>query len=90
MVPNIGNWTYALDYYPVKGYGSIPIAPYSGGSTAEGPCDGTYISNTQSSITAVLFRFGNCDNGALVGVRARCWGDVATIASWGIGFALFL
>lgn len=90
MVPNIGNWTYPLDYYPVKGYGSIPIAPYSGGSTAEGPCDGTYVSNTQSSITAVALRFGNCANGAPDGVRARHWGGVATNSDWTIGFALFL
>ena len=90
MVPNIGNWTYPLDYYPVKGYGSIPIAPYSGGSTAEGPCDGTYVSNTQSSITAVSLRFGYCDGGARGGVRARNWHRVATLADWDLGFALFL
>lgn len=90
MVPNIGNWTYPLDYYPVKGYGSIPIAPYSGGSTAEGPCDGTYVSNTQNSITAVSIRFGYCLGGALDGVRARMWTSVATYTYWHIGFALFL
>jgi len=90
MVPNIGNWTYALDYYPVKGYGSIPIAPYSGGSTAEGPCDGTYVAADQSTKTAVSLRFGACFNGALDGVRARHWDDVATITYWAFGFALFL
>ena len=89
-VPNIGNWTYPLNYYPVKGYGSIPIAPYSGGSTAEGPCDGTYIANDQSSQTAVSFRFGACAHGARGGVRARAWASVATTAYWHIGFALFL
>lgn len=89
-VPNIGNWTYPLNYYPVKGYGSIPIAPYSGGSTAEGPCDGTYIANDQSSQTAVSLRFGSCSSGAPDGVRARYWANVATTAYWHIGFALFL
>lgn len=90
MVPNIGNWTYALDYYPVKGYGSIPIAPYSGGSTAEGPCDGTYVAADQSTKTAVSIRFGSCSNGARGGVRARSWDHVATDTTWDIGFALFL
>jgi hypothetical protein len=90
MVPNIGNWTYPLDYYPVKGYGSIPIAPYSGGSTAEGPCDGTYVAANQSAITAVSIRFGDCSYGAPDGVRARHWSGVATIADWSLGFALFL
>ena len=90
MVPNIGSWTYPLDYYPVKGYGSIPIAPYSGGSTAEGPCDGTYVANDQSSKTAVSVRFGACNYGAPGGVRARAWTYVATTANWSIGFALFL
>jgi len=90
MVPNIGNWTYPLDYYPVKGYGSIPIAPYSGGSTAEGPCDGTYVSNTQSSITAASLRFGSCYYGAPDGVRARVWNRVAADTNWTLGFALFL
>lgn len=90
MVPNIGNWTYVLDYYPVKGYGSIPIAPYSGGSTAEGPCDGTYVAADQSTKTAVSVRFGACSAGARDGVRARSWADVAPDTSWGVGFALFL
>jgi len=90
MVPNIGSWTYPLDYYPVKGYGSIPIAPYSGGSTAEGPCDGTYVAADQSTKTAVSVRFGYCSNGALDGVRARSWYYVATITYWFFGFALFL
>ncbi|MBR0126894.1 MAG: hypothetical protein IJL99_01390 [Firmicutes bacterium] len=90
MVPNIGNWTYPLDYYPVKGYGSIPIAPYSGGSTAEGPCDGTYVAADQSTKTAVSLRFGYCDNGAHDGVRARNWNHVATNTYWNFGFALFL
>jgi len=89
-VPNIGNWTYPLDYYPVKGYGSIPIAPYSGGSTSLGPCDGTYVANDQSSKTAVALRFGACDYGALGGVRARTWNDVASHPYWALGFALFL
>lgn len=90
MVPNIGNWTYPLDYYPIKGYGSIPIAPYSGGSTAEGPCDGTYVAADQSTKTAVSIRFGDCRGGALGGVRARAWTDVATHTYWNLGFALFL
>jgi len=90
MVPNIGSWTYSLDYYPVKGYGSIPIAPYSGGSTAEGPCDGTYVAADQSTKTAVSIRFGYCAYGAPDGGRARNWSCGATITGWTLGFALFL
>ena len=89
-VPNSEGWHFPLDYYPVKGYGSVPIAPYSGGSTAEGPCDGTYTSGSQGSITAVCLRFGSCDYGAPDGVRARGWFFVASSTYWSVGFALFL
>lgn len=39
---------------------------------------------------AVLLRFGNCNNGAHDGVRARNWNNTATNANWNIGFAVFL
>lgn len=89
-VPNIGNWTYPLLYYPVPEYGSVPTAPYSGGSTELGPCDGTYVAADQSTKVAVALRFGFCNSGALDGVRARIWHCVASITDWAFGFAVLL
>lgn len=39
---------------------------------------------------AVSLRFGNCNNGAHDGARARNWNNVATNTNWNIGFALIL
>ena len=39
---------------------------------------------------AVCIRFGNCNNGAHDGLRARNWNNVATNANWNIGFAVIL
>ena len=39
---------------------------------------------------AVLLRFGYCGGGALGGLRARNWNNVATNANWNIGFAVIL
>ncbi len=85
-----GAWRYPLHYIAVERYGSIPDQSSPEGSTELGPCDGTYNSNSQSSMTAVLLRFGFCNNGALCGVRARYWDDTAPDANWTIGFAVFL
>ena len=85
-----GAWRYPLVYTPVEGYGSIPDQSSPEGSSGTGPCDGTYNSATQSSITAVCIRFGHCNNGAHDGLRARFWNFVATNAGWNIGFAVFL
>jgi hypothetical protein len=38
----------------------------------------------------VCLRFGNCNNGAHDGVRARNWNNDAANANWNIGFALIL
>ena len=83
-------WHYPTIYLPADGYGSIPDLSSTEGSTSTGPCDGTYPNNTQSSVTAVLLRFGVCGGGALGGLRARNWSRVATYATWDIGFAVFL
>lgn len=85
-----GAWRYPLVYLPVDGYGSIPDQSAPEGSTETGPCDGTYSSPSQSSMTGVLIRFGACDYGARDGLRARSWNDAATAANWRFGFAVFL
>ena len=85
-----GAWRYPKIYLPVEGYGSIPDQSSDEGSTATGPCDGTYNSGSQSSMTAVLIRFGCCADGALGGLRARIWSYTASNATWNCVFALFL
>ncbi len=83
-------WRYPLQYLVVDGYGSIPDQSSAEGSTETGPCDGTYNSKSQSTMTAVLLRFGSCNAGAPGGSRARIWDDTAADANWSIGFAVFL
>ena len=85
-----GAWRFPLIYLPVKEYGSIPDQSSPEGSTATGVCDGTYNSPSQSSMVAVLLRFGDCYTGALDGLRARNWYISAAAARWNIGFAVFL
>jgi len=85
-----GAWRYSLIYLPVDGYGSIPDQSAPEGSTETGPCDGTYNSTSQSSMTAVLIRFGFCHGGAHGGLRARSWDAAASYANWILGFAVFL
>lgn len=89
--PNISSgWKYPLIYISAEGYGSVPDVSSEQGSTALGPCDGTYTSASQSTFTAVLLRFGSCTHGATDGPRARSWGDTAAAAHWILGFALLL
>ena len=85
-----GTWRYPLIYIPIDGYGAIPDQSSEEGSTTTGPCDGTYSSASQSTIPAVLFRFGDCTGGLLGGPRARYWAIVAAYSYWNFGFAVFL
>lgn len=82
-------WKYPKLYHVVEGYGSIPDVSSAQGSTALGPCDGTY-STTQSTFTAVSIRFGSCYSGGLAGPRARHWRSSASDSSWHQGFAVLL
>jgi hypothetical protein len=89
-VANDGNWRYPHKHVSVPGYGPVPVGPYNG-SSALGDCDGTYISNTQESFTAVALRFGYCDNGVgSAGPRARSWSRSASDAAWYFGAAELL
>jgi hypothetical protein len=86
-VANDGNWRYAHKHVSVPGYGPVPVGPYNGSSVL-GDCDGTYISATQETMTAVALRFGVCDYGVgVTGPRARIWSNAAAIANWNIGAA---
>ena len=85
-VPNgPGVWEYPLRYQTVPGYGSVPAIVFAGGSTATGSCDGLYRNTSQTTMTAVAGRFGSCNDGLNVGVRARSWNYTASIAGWGLG-----
>lgn len=44
----------------------------------------------RGSLCSVLLRFGNCNNGANDGVRARNWNNPAGDTNWNIGFAAIL
>lgn len=85
-VANEGAWKYAHKHVSVPGYGPVPVAPYNG-STSMGDCDGTYVSATQTTMTAVALRFAHCGDGTFGGPRARTWNNTATVADWSIGAA---
>lgn len=71
-------------YHAIPGFGSVPVYPYKG-STATGGCDGLW---QNVDITAVSLRFGNCNNGAICGLRYRNLNNTAGNANWNIGAAL--
>lgn len=79
-------WHYPHKYKVVPGFGAIPDWPMMG-STVLGQSDGFIVNAGQ---TSVGFRFGNCDDGRIDGVRALSLYDLATYALWNIGFAILL
>lgn len=97
QVPNNQTWNgnhnalaYPSYYRTVPGYGAIPALEMKGGSTATGGCDGLWREDPTQVFTAVARRFGDCDNGAIGGPRARTWNYTATDAYWYIGAAILL
>lgn len=81
------SWHYPEKYKPVPGFGAVPSLPPYKGSTATGGCDGFIVN---AGITAVAIRFGGCDHGLIVGVRALYLYSTATNAYWYIGSAVLL
>lgn len=81
---------YPSYYRTVPGYGAIPALEMKGGSTATGGCDGLWRHDPKETFTAVALRFGDCDDGANGGPRARSWYDAAAAAYWYIGAAILL
>ena len=87
--PSAAGWAYPHRYRSVPGFGHLPTSPYNG-SSATGGCDGLYRSTTQSSMTAVALRFGDCNDGLCVGGRCVRVDHTAPVANWAIGSALLL
>ena len=77
---------YPHKYAAVKGFGAVPVAPYSGSSSLGG-CDILY---NKIDITAVALRFGDCTVDLKAGFRALDLDGAATTASWHIGAAVLL
>ena len=72
---------YPHKYAVVEKFGTIPVPPY-GGTSSTGGCDGLWVNAT---ITAVAFRFGNCNNDLIDGVGALNLNNASTNANWNIG-----